>query len=554
MEKKAVLVSNALQSFKSNNLSEFQNRLPENYLEDHLEWSSSVETIGFHLRLRNKGTCNDSTFPSFIQAKSGYFLQKPGVSFDEHGNLKDVSLSTFEQWQVYYLEENEDYPPKKLNYVWRWRTAYFSKTKSHFFSGSPTKMSADGSIEFGQFESNLDLTDRDNLNFLFFHENFFNAIDIERKDFKKVYIDTQMYYYMLYSKPLKSKNFCKGLIIQLPKVIQLCSKTIDQKSYNPMNIVKRFAVYPEEIGQYVTKVFSKENYVEVGASPRSFHLCLVDENFENLVLSSGIPTYCKIHFTAKEMKTFSLFVNSKNDESISSVVNKANSFRVLLPSRINLSIGEWRVALSSISYKYKLHILDELWLDYYVQDRSKSMDEIKHSIPKSLSSLEEIITYFFNSIKDLVTYEYDKNGLLKLEFQNLGRLRISKPLAIILGGNNSSQGSFLEIFRGRGSTYLFEKKPQFLPVFPTSFYIYSDVVEESIIGEMHAKLLKIVPLKEESVGKYFTYEANQLEFLDISTKEISEMSFEIRTHTGKLFQFEQDTDVFIDLIFKNFKV
>ena len=59
--------------------------------------------------------------------------------------------------------------------------------------------------------------------------------------------------------------------------------------------------------------------------------------------------------------------------------------------------------------------------------------------------------------------------------------------------------------------------------------------------------------RKENLNEYVTYQSNEMEFLDVSTNEISGMSFEIRTHTGKPFEFDQDSDVFIDLIFKNFE-
>ena len=142
MNKKLVLVSNALQTFKLNNLSNFENKLPENYLEDHLSYNASVESIGFHLRLRNKGAANDSSYPVFIQITKNYLAGRDGVMYDENKNPLKMPLKAFEQWHTFYIEESESYSCKKLNYVMRFQVFHYKAVKSFLYHGFPTKMAA----------------------------------------------------------------------------------------------------------------------------------------------------------------------------------------------------------------------------------------------------------------------------------------------------------------------------------------------------------------------------------------------------------------------------
>lgn len=554
MEKQLIVISNAVNTYKANNLSRFENKVTPAYLPSHLEWQASIHTIGFDFKPRNKATPDDPKFPSFLQITKKYL--KPGkyVSCDENGCLAKVSLKAFEPWHMFFLESDESYSPARLNFIFRWKLLHYQRFKPSYFSGFPTKLS-NGTILFGQFESNLDLSDKDNLNYLFFHPKFFDAIDIgSSDDFGKVWIDNEMYYVKYSKTPLKSRSFCQGLKIEIPKMIQICSSSIDQESYNVKNIMRRFSVTEKDVGTYITKVFKNQTFFEISKDLTSFKINLCDESGEILVLNTGTPTYVKIQLSPKEMSHFPLYLRSDNIDT-RGFENKPFKFNCPLPGTIDFNVGHWKVALQSISYINTLQMLDEPFFVFYSEDRSlEDKNRIKHMVPKNIKSLQKVTDFFFNELKHIVTHEITKHGVIKLEFLKDARIIIAKDLAIVLGGERlvGDDTYVLDIVGSPGTPFLFEKKPRFLPIFAQSLYLYSDICEETIVGETHSKLLKIVPLSHSNLNERVTYESVEMEYLELSRKEISCISFEIRTHTGKLFSFEQNDTIFVDLVFKKY--
>ena len=87
-----------------------------------------------------------------------------------------------------------------------------------------------------------------------------------------------------------------------------------------------------------------------------------------------------------------------------------------------------------------------------------------------------------------------------------------------------------------------------------TFFIYSSIVDYSILGHTYANILKVVPIPANSKGKYVTVEFDKLEYIPLQYPEIQEIDFSLRSLSGADLRFIENDfcEVFVNLIFKKF--
>ena len=85
----------------------------------------------------------------------------------------------------------------------------------------------------------------------------------------------------------------------------------------------------------------------------------------------------------------------------------------------------------------------------------------------------------------------------------------------------------------------FSMKPNIHFSFPPWVFVYSSIVQHTILGHVSTPLLKIVPLQlnPENDGKFLEFEC--LEYFPIAIKNFQTIKFELRDHQGIQLQAEK---------------
>ena len=551
MEKKIVLMSNANSVFSQNKLNHFENTLPLEYLETHLKWCAAIESISLDLKIKNPGASKNRQYPSFLSIT----LQELGLEGPDITNDIKLKLDQFQDKHCFFIEDEESFNAEKLNYKFRWRCFNFAKIEPKKFHGFPTKLIEDD-VQFGQFE-NTQSPDEQKQTVIFFAENFLHAMDLTNQEkLLKCFIDEEVYYFIVNtpSAPLlKTKGQCQGLKIKYPRIINICSNQIRGEMNNQKLVMKSFSAFKDQCGKYMTKIFKNTEYHQLMCENiNSFDIFLTDENHNLLRLVDGTPTLVKVHFKANEMNKMDRFpLNLSSSQNHFVYKNSPSSFKVQLNEELNLNIGKYKCGISSITYKNNFRMLSGFNLDYYVKNITDSTDEERFFIPKFLKSVEEVRKYFFGVISNVADYKTDENDHYTLNFKKEATLKIGKDLARCLG--STTEENFLEIHKGQNDWYSFQTKPQYINLYPPLMFIYSDIVSHSIVGQEYCQLLKVCPIESSRKGEYITFEFETIEFLDCPNTIIKELTFDIKSHHGEYLEFDEDSVVFLNLVFQNFE-
>lgn len=552
MEKKVLLMSNATNVFSQNKLNAFENTLPSEFLKTHLKWSAAIESVSLDLKIKNPGANKNRKYPSFLVAAiKELSWENLNITTDRNFTLKH-----FTERHKFFIEDDESYDDKAINYKFRWRAYDFAKSQPNLFFGFSTKIVENNNIQFGQFD-NPHSEVEENQSVMFFAQNFLNELDLTNQEkLTRCLIDDEVYFFLVNSPTaptLKTRNQCKGLILEYPRIINVCSNKIKGEMNNQHLVMKSFSVFKNQWGKYVTKIFKNSEYHNLMCENiNSFDIFLTDEYHNLLRLVDGTPSLVKVNFKAYEsnkMERFPLSLNSMQNHFV--YKNSPCSFKVQLAEELNLNHGKYKCGVSSITYKNSFGMLSGFNLDFYVKNVSDSVDEEKFFIPKYLKNVEEVREYFFGAISNVADFDTDNNGHYVLKFKKRTMLKIGKDLGRCLG--STSDEDFLEIHKGPNNPYLFQTKPQDMNFYPPLMFIYSDIVSHSIVGQEFCQLLKICPVEHSRKNEYITFEFETIEFLDCPNTVIKELTFDIKSHHGEYLQFDEDSVVFLNLVFQNFE-
>ena len=551
MEKKVVLMSNANSVFSQNKLNRFENTLPLEFLETHLKWCAAIESISVDLKIKNPGASKNRQYPNFLSIT----IQELG--WEELNIAKDIKLKLdqFQEKHCFFIEDEESYNAGEINYKFRWHTFHFAEKQPKLFFGFPTKLVGDD-VQFGQFE-NPQSPNEQNTTVIFFAENFIHNLDLSNQEkLSRCLIDKEVYFFMVNTPNapvLKTRSQCQGLNIECPKIINICSNQTKGELNNQKLVMKSFSVFKDQLGKYVTKIFKNTEYHQLACENiNSFDIFLTDENHNLLRLVDGTPSLVKVHFKAYErntMERFPLSLNSMQNHFV--YRNSPSSFKVQLKEELNLNNGKYKCGVSSVTYKNSFGILSGFNLDYSVKNITDSSDEEKFFIPKHLKNIEDVRKYFLGVISNVADCDTDNNGRYVLNFKKETILKLGKDLARCLG--STTEENFLQIHKTQNDSYTFQTKPQNINFYPPLMFIYSDIVSHSIVGQDFCQLLKICPIEYSKKEEYITFEFETIEFLDCPNTIIKELTFDIKSHHGEYLAFDQDSVVFLNLVFQNFE-
>ena len=154
-------------------------------------------------------------------------------------------------------------------------------------------------------------------------------------------------------------------------------------------------------------------------------------------------------------------------------------------------------------------------------------------------------------------YNFNLNDDLKVKFY-YDRIFHQLHISSFLEEKIKVKGMLAKIFTKSGDEFeiksqklIFYQSPSKLD--PIQFaYVYTDIIENQVVGDKFTSLLKIIPLATEneassSIVSYF----DNLHYVNVKTNRITRMNISIRTTTGELIRFGNDlANVIIKLHFR----
>nr|DAC81379.1 TPA_asm: penton [Parasteatoda house spider adintovirus] len=213
--------------------------------------------------------------------------------------------------------------------------------------------------------------------------------------------------------------------------------------------------------------------------------------------------------------------------------NTMSHFSTKLPKRLEL-LGEWEVGLVEIIYPRMWNNITEDG-NSYEYNLGNGVKK-KNSIPSGFyDSVNEIIDQFEKNIRIKLGYnKFSKK--VKLQLTNGATLRLSKGLAESLGfphdetlGENVIPPGTLSI----ESPFVADPNVDL-----HLLYIYADIIQPEMVGDVVAPLLRILTVKGED-GEMVHAQFDRPHYLPLSRKHIESIEIVIRTHSGRYVSFER---------------
>jgi hypothetical protein len=244
--------------------------------------------------------------------------------------------------------------------------------------------------------------------------------------------------------------------------------------------------------------------------------------------------------------------------------NTLCEYTVKLPEPIDLSKGQWEIGLSEIQFFKSWYNVTEAILIVQTQDKTINIAipdgyyQTNESLVKHLN--EALRCYCAKAIHNNITFEYHEitrkcgvkiqsNEELTSQFKSM---EFNDTLKKILGIENfdvETNPECLQESVNEDDTNVFLITGMHPIRLRTIFnlMIYSDVVSDSVVGDIKAPLLRVVAVKEGH-WKYQSTTIDKIQYMPVSKKELRTVSVYIYTDYGQLVPFTDGrTTVTVDL-------
>lgn len=219
--------------------------------------------------------------------------------------------------------------------------------------------------------------------------------------------------------------------------------------------------------------------------------------------------------------------------------NTVANYTTHLPTSVQLSGGEWEVALVEAHYPCSfLTVGDDAYIILYTKNEKGASVLVSIQVGSgNYKDIDELLTTINAHVKVQLyqcEFEFDKEtGKVELisKGENVDEIELSPTLALLMG------------YEVRNVDVAIHRKairpPNLLAGIPSYMYVYCDLVEPQLVGDTVAPLLKIVNID----GKNYTYGAqNIVHFNDPHYVPVMKSSFEsveidLRTSAGQHLPF-----------------
>ena len=264
--------------------------------------------------------------------------------------------------------------------------------------------------------------------------------------------------------------------------------------------------------------------------------------------SAGSPTYIQAIIkksVPKMKKPFNIFLDSSCPKS-KALYPKNNSmeFTIELPERLSFN-RNWQVTMKSLFIPNKILHLDDCYVKYYYSKWSKFRSLRRNALKissKSHSTIESFLKQF-NTVLEIfhikirgemvdgrVVLEYYDNWK---EWHYSNTLYLSPHVAHILGFQkyDASNKEYIAKFNKTAKQVAFYE-PDLFFMYPKNLIIGCDVVDDTIFGGEHVKLLRLVTNNVRVDGDILSFDFLQNEFVNLNVKEFKSMKIAILDASG----------------------
>ena len=280
---------------------------------------------------------------------------------------------------------------------------------------------------------------------------------------------------------------------------------------------------------------------------------------------TGAPTYIQVVIRRKirEMKKpFTIFLDSSCKKSKDLYTNNNSmDFTIKLPERLVFR-RNWNVVLKSLFLPNNIQNVPECFMFYW---QGRPLDsggfEVSHKVNLKLKegnypTIENILTNLSEQISEAklpITME-QHDGKVKiscpttLQSDTVISITMSSDLAPILGFTKP-----FERFHGFNLTeydsYLAPYEPNLFVTYPKNLIISCDVVDNTIFGGEHVKLLKMVTNTMHPSTNILDFEFLQDEYVDLNVREFRSIKIAILDATGNPVKTDSSIPTRLQLMF-----
>ena len=530
--------------YPNNTLTSFTNNLPLNLEIPYDEkWSVCIQSVGF-----------SSSFPSIVIPKDD---KTPCIRIFSYSSKHDIE----------YNHEVDIFFPSK-------------------FSDIDTIKKTLAVVE----EKNLGLqfvfNEDENIKILYNNKNHekyrleIHTSIVSSFGFPKIKSDIEVFnknlyfYFIVSSETPVIHSYLKRWNFKHPDLLRIRCDQISEQIFNSKltKDLKIFCPTFETKEKYTIQQFESEEYAQLSNSVLDkISISILNENNENLELDYGVPTFVKLKFKKMNLNpdSFNVRLSPGEDQNF-------NSFVIDLPQPYYLDV-DWKVSLSSINYANLFRPLP-FEKDYRtVWTATLGSEPYKYIIPNVMYSdsglinaLNKILSYGDTPLGQFKIQEYVEYGETKkkvsiyVNTQSFFLIPIS--ICELLGFDPKTDANESALISPSGYTVCFlggspdidgddiisitfSKYFDINKLRPEYLMVYTDIIEQTIVGNTFSKLIKIVPVFHKSTDSYKTQEFQNKEFHSLENTLIKRIKFEIRSHCGDLINFVEGSKIFINLLF-----
>ena len=209
--------------------------------------------------------------------------------------------------------------------------------------------------------------------------------------------------------------------------------------------------------------------------------------------------------------------------------NTLSDYKVKLPEHLDLT-GNWEVGLASITYPHTWFNLQKLEGHFYYNggDDIMTVGLVPEGYYRSVSEVISAINREITGVKDM-SVQLDKR---------------SQKVTVILGksqilyfrkemGNMLGFGGEIKLTKTTTAPYVSN-----LNIRLQSLYVYLNIVESQIVGDVRAPLLRIVPAQGKD-GEIITLNYDNPQYMPLSTRDFEVVEVLITDDTGEKVPFER---------------
>lgn len=218
--------------------------------------------------------------------------------------------------------------------------------------------------------------------------------------------------------------------------------------------------------------------------------------------------------------------------------NKISQFTTQLPSAIELTNGAWEVALVDIIYPHTWYNIrkDNNLFGFDLGDGKLQGRRLPPGCYETIPDILNAIR--IDSLRNKIEFNYHSvTKRVKFKTEGMAKFVLKEGMAELMGFEAGEYQGFGQ------SEFVADPKASFHVM-----YVYCDLVEPQIVGDVQAPLLKIVTVEGKD-GEIVNAHFPRPIYLPVIRQHFQTIQVDIRLHTGDLVPFERGK-VFLVLHFR----